>query len=614
MAEVSPRMLATIQIVSPTGQMTCVESTPSQIAQQDSSKVKTVPVALQLEDQGDIMSVMNNSMFVWLGAQKSSAMHFVFHSWWSLVEERHAGELGNETETESEDDCIAQSASSARQVEQAVSKPFNRYESSCASVPLVSPCLRALQTQGTLPFYSVTGAGSYDGLYEPLPSKVPMWKRRITDDWIFRSPQGRWIFGGDEENEEDFQCETGNIVSKNIWYLPDQGINKYPDEVDHGGWLMYDPDKEEYVMASLLRITDSSMSMSSSAEHPSPSRPSPKDALDQQRVNQLLDEIGRRANAPLSEKSQDKHKSPPREATVAERHRNDLLQVDMEDDDLRSRSSRYCSNGGYYDVEIDEHYDCEVMESPKAKDDLEANVLKRGSTTASEESNLLEENPSPESISSGERMHEPEEEDTALSQRDELSSVSNQPHPQLPRQEPEGTDLEDNPVIDNPQMAAPPVSSDHVRIEMQPRLSESTLESAATSMSASSMGSVEPLAQIAREASLQARSSNQNTPARPAPSHIGVQIARLSDAEAAPSNSARSLDSFDSDVTDVLRRDVSYIKPPPTGTGNSSMLSRGSSAREVAERTYNWCMWAMIGLLLPFVMILLILVVAKFAM
>jgi len=83
----------------------------------------------------------------------------------------------------------------------------------------------------------VTGAKQYSGTYHLLNSgqlERPLWKRSGGLDWIFCGEGGQWLVGDEDEQKQEFLCDTGNIASS------EEHAGRLPDEIGPGGWLYFD--------------------------------------------------------------------------------------------------------------------------------------------------------------------------------------------------------------------------------------------------------------------------------------------------------------------------------------------------------------------------------------
>jgi hypothetical protein len=82
----------------------------------------------------------------------------------------------------------------------------------------------------------VAGAKQYSGTYHLLNGELerPIWKRSGGLDWIFIGEGGQWLVGDEDEQKQEFLCDTGNIASS------EEHAGRLPDEIGPGGWLYFD--------------------------------------------------------------------------------------------------------------------------------------------------------------------------------------------------------------------------------------------------------------------------------------------------------------------------------------------------------------------------------------
>eukprot|EP00929_Paragymnodinium_shiwhaense_P076658 TRINITY_DN39446_c0_g1_i4.p1 TRINITY_DN39446_c0_g1~~TRINITY_DN39446_c0_g1_i4.p1 ORF type:complete len:2236 (-),score=608.99 TRINITY_DN39446_c0_g1_i4:800-7507(-) len=78
--------------------------------------------------------------------------------------------------------------------------------------------------------------GRFEGAFEKehrLVNGWPIWKRLFADDWLFSSPGQRWMLGDKDEEEVDFDTDTGNLTSRMAH------AGRLPDEMPWGCWLRF---------------------------------------------------------------------------------------------------------------------------------------------------------------------------------------------------------------------------------------------------------------------------------------------------------------------------------------------------------------------------------------
>eukprot|EP00929_Paragymnodinium_shiwhaense_P013428 TRINITY_DN121282_c0_g1_i1.p1 TRINITY_DN121282_c0_g1~~TRINITY_DN121282_c0_g1_i1.p1 ORF type:complete len:1831 (-),score=362.40 TRINITY_DN121282_c0_g1_i1:394-5886(-) len=92
-----------------------------------------------------------------------------------------------------------------------------------------------------LPYLFLVSDQGYGGRYEVVPGELPggwpLWKRKgPIRNWIYSGTRGRWLVGDDDEALAKFECDTGNIATRQ----PHRG--KMPQDISMGGWMFFDGD------------------------------------------------------------------------------------------------------------------------------------------------------------------------------------------------------------------------------------------------------------------------------------------------------------------------------------------------------------------------------------
>eukprot|EP00929_Paragymnodinium_shiwhaense_P034869 TRINITY_DN18920_c0_g1_i1.p1 TRINITY_DN18920_c0_g1~~TRINITY_DN18920_c0_g1_i1.p1 ORF type:complete len:551 (-),score=183.57 TRINITY_DN18920_c0_g1_i1:90-1742(-) len=92
-------------------------------------------------------------------------------------------------------------------------------------------------------------AGTYKVVQGRMANDMPVWKRDGSEDWMFCGPGGQWFIGDGDEEQANFEVDTGNIAS-----VQENG-GRMPDEIGFGGWIFFDAEKGNWTPAQGFNIT-----------------------------------------------------------------------------------------------------------------------------------------------------------------------------------------------------------------------------------------------------------------------------------------------------------------------------------------------------------------------
>eukprot|EP00928_Gymnodinium_smaydae_P019305 TRINITY_DN17396_c0_g1_i2.p1 TRINITY_DN17396_c0_g1~~TRINITY_DN17396_c0_g1_i2.p1 ORF type:complete len:855 (-),score=141.56 TRINITY_DN17396_c0_g1_i2:284-2848(-) len=102
------------------------------------------------------------------------------------------------------------------------------------------------------PTLLVTSAGEYAGVYGVVPGKqpngYPLWKRLADENYIFSGPSCRWFLGDEDEEEAQFEEDTGNYAHLYEHY----GL--YPHQMPEDGWTAYSEASGNFEDAPRTRV------------------------------------------------------------------------------------------------------------------------------------------------------------------------------------------------------------------------------------------------------------------------------------------------------------------------------------------------------------------------